>query len=88
MANLGKSVDVRLVGRIAGQCATIESGTQRFRLGMGDTIRGLDEGIKGMMQGEKRRLHVPSRLAYGLEGKSPNIPPNSNLVFEVELLRS
>jgi len=65
----------------------VESNTMAFRLGMGEVVQGLDEGIKGMFLGEKRRLHVPSRLGYGIEGKPPNIPPNANLVCEVELLK-
>ena len=58
-----------------------------FTLGQGGVIKGWDEGIVGMKVGGKRKLEVPSRLAYG--AKSPpgsTIPPNSDLYFEVELL--
>lgn len=41
---------------------------------------------KGMLQGERRRLLVPAKLGYGRAGAPPAIPPNANLVFEVELL--
>lgn len=49
-------------------------------------IRGLREGIPGMRAAGKRRIHIPWTLAYGEHGRDP-IPPRTDLVFEVELLR-
>jgi FKBP-type peptidyl-prolyl cis-trans isomerase FkpA len=60
-------------------------GPLRFWLGKGNVIKGWDEGVVGMRVGGKRQLHVPSRLGYGTRG-SGNIPPNADLVFDVELL--
>lgn len=57
-----------------------------FALGVGQVIKGWDEGVKDMVIGEKRRLVVPHQLAYGDRGIPGAIPANSNLVFEVELL--
>jgi FKBP-type peptidyl-prolyl cis-trans isomerase len=58
-----------------------------FKLGAGKVIKGWDRGVAGMKIGGLRKLTMPPDLAYGAGGFPPVIPPNSTLVFEVELLK-
>ncbi|KZT22596.1 hypothetical protein NEOLEDRAFT_1217656 [Neolentinus lepideus HHB14362 ss-1] len=55
-------------------------------LGVGQVIKGWDEGLVGMCEGEKRILTIPSNKAYGSRGFGSVIPPNSALVFETEMV--
>ena len=56
-----------------------------FTLGVGSVIKGWDLGVKGMKVGGKRKLTIPPELGYG-ERNTSVIPPNSTLLFEVDLL--
>ena len=49
-------------------------------------IRGWDEGFKGMQIGGKRTIQIPSEFGYGRRGAGNVIPPNADLIFDVELL--
>jgi len=55
-------------------------------IGVGQVIRGWDEGILGMRVGGKRTLNIPSDMGYGTSGAGVSIPPNADLTFEVELV--
>ncbi|MFY9327416.1 MAG: FKBP-type peptidyl-prolyl cis-trans isomerase [Georgfuchsia sp.] len=57
-----------------------------FGLGQRQVIAGWDEGVQGMKVGGTRKLTIPPELGYGTRGAGSDIPPNSILVFEVELL--
>lgn len=87
----GKKVTVNYIG-------TLEDGTKfdssydrkktfEFILGEGEVIKGWDMGLLGMKEGGKRKLTIPSDLGYGAQGSPPAIPPNTTLIFEVELLK-
>ncbi len=89
-AKAGKRVRVHYTG-------TLENGSKfdssldrkqpfQFQLGAGQVIAGWDQGIAGMKVGGKRRLTIPPAMGYGARGFPPVIPPNSVLIFEVELL--
>ena len=58
-----------------------------FRLGIGQVIKGWDEGIVGMRPDGTRKLFVPSAMAFGNIDQGILLPPNSDLVFEIDLLR-
>ncbi|MEU3407376.1 FKBP-type peptidyl-prolyl cis-trans isomerase [Streptomyces sp. NPDC006670] len=60
----------------------------KFALGSGKVIKGWDRGVRGMRVGGRREIIVPPRLGYGKQSPSPLIPPDSTLVFVVDLVDS
>ena len=58
-----------------------------FRVDRFAVIAGWDQTMETMKEGEKRLVVIPSELAYGTTGQRPSIPPDSALIFEIELLR-
>ncbi len=87
----GQVVVVNYVGRLTDgkkfDASADHGGTFSFTLGVGQVIRGWDEGVATMRVGGKRKLTVPPELGYGSQGAGDVIPPNATLVFEIELLR-
>lgn len=95
-ATSGRLVTVHYTGWLYSTTAAGNKGTQfdssrdrnqpySFPLGTGQVIRGWDQGVLGMRVGGVRTLMIPSSLAYGSSGRG-SIPPNSALVFDIELL--
>jgi FKBP-type peptidyl-prolyl cis-trans isomerase len=87
----GDTIVVHYTGWIRGG-KKIDSSHDRqepfmIQIGVGNVILGWDEGVPGMKVGGKRKLTIPSELAYGDKGAGNVIPPNAELIFEVELLR-
>ena len=58
----------------------------RFQLGVGQVISGWDQGVQGMKVGGRRRLEIPSEMAYGKRGAGGVIGPDEALIFVVDLL--
>jgi FKBP-type peptidyl-prolyl cis-trans isomerase FkpA len=91
-ASNGRSLNVAYTGwlydpaRAESKGTQFDSGTYGFTLGTGNAIQGWHLGLVGMRVGGRRRLIIPPELAYGSEGRSPSIPANASLVFDVELL--
>jgi FKBP-type peptidyl-prolyl cis-trans isomerase len=66
--------------------SSIGRGEFTFQIGVGQVIKGWDEGVMKMKVGDKGLLTIPPQLGYGSRGAGRVIPPNATLVFEVELL--
>jgi FKBP-type peptidyl-prolyl cis-trans isomerase len=90
VAKAGDSVQVHYTGWLT-EGKKFDSSVDRgspfvFKLGAGMVIKGWDEGVAGMKVGGKRQLHIPAELGYGARGAGDAIPPNAELIFDVELL--
>jgi len=84
-AKSGDMVSVHYTGKLIDG-TVFDSSVERndpitFTLGVGQVIKGWDDGIKGMCVGEKRKLKIPSDLGYGDGGSPPKIPGGSTLIF-------
>ncbi|MBM3459136.1 MAG: FKBP-type peptidyl-prolyl cis-trans isomerase [Armatimonadetes bacterium] len=92
-AKAGNTVEVHYTGWLQSDGAKFDSSLDRgepisFPLGQQQVIKGWDEGVAGMKEGEKRQLVIPAALGYGDSGRPPAIPGGATLVFEVELVKA
>lgn len=85
----GRKVQVYYEGRFKSNNKVFDKSNSgkgfEFVVGRGNVIRGWDVGVLGMKAGGKRRLICPPNMAYGKKGSPPAIPPNSTLVFDIEV---
>ena len=82
----GSNVVISYKGTLKSNGKSFDSSNSfSFEVCAGDVIKGMDQGVMGMTVGEKRRVTIPSSLGYGKRGSGPEIPPNSDLVFEFAL---
>jgi len=96
LAANGNTLTLNYTGWLYSSTAANFRGTQfdtsvgkqpfQFKLGVGSVIAGFDQGLVGMRVGGTRVLIIPSALGYGAAGVAGLIPPNSGLVFSVDLL--
>jgi FKBP-type peptidyl-prolyl cis-trans isomerase FkpA len=92
VAEAGEDVTIHYTGWLVSGGTKFDSSVDRklpftFKLGIGQVIKGLDQGVLGMKVGSKRKIKIPSASAYGSKGIGNVVPPNADLVFEVELLK-
>ena len=84
---MGQTVRVHYIGRFEnGKEFNNSYGGPPAEFRLGGVIEGWNEALQTMKVGGKRKIWVPSKLAYGPQGKPPSIPPNSNLEFDIELM--
>jgi hypothetical protein len=85
LAERGDTITVAYVGTLDDGYSFDKASSFTFQLGVGDVIKGWDEGCVGMQTGGKRKLVVPSELGYGKRGCKPDIQPNATLHFVVTM---
>jgi len=88
-AKKGDRVEMRYIGKLKNG-KVFDSNKKgkpfSFKLGVGQVIKGWDVGVVGMTPGGERRLTIPANLAYGKKGAPPDIPPNSDLIFDIKCI--
>ncbi len=89
-AQEGDTLQIRYTGTLLADGTEFDSNAGDgpalpVTLGQGGVIPGFEQGLEGAKQGEKRKITIPSDLGYGAQGQPPTIPPDADLVFEIEV---
>jgi len=85
----GDTITAHYTGALANNGVIFQSSHDFGRpatFGLNQVIKGWTVGVPGMKVGGTRRLIIPAAMAYGTSSPAPNIPPNSDLVFDIELI--
>ena len=88
----GDTVTMHYTGTLAANGKEFDSsrkpgrGPFQTQIGVGRVIQGWDQGVPQLSLGERAKLHIPSNEGYGSQGAAGVIPPNADLIFDVELL--
>lgn len=93
----GNKVWVKYIGKLAETGKVFEDGSDdpvKFTLGIGEVMKGWDEGVPYLGKGGKAVLYIPSELGYGKKGSKDyydetkyTVPPNADLIFEIEVVK-
>ncbi|KAI8914212.1 hypothetical protein EDD86DRAFT_244431 [Gorgonomyces haynaldii] len=84
MVKIGSQVSIHYIGTLKDK-TEFDRGDLDFLVGGGEVIKGFDQSVLGMVVGERRVCQIPSQLGYGKRGSPPEIPPNSDLIFDITL---
>ena len=87
----GDKLTMHYTGTLAADGTQFDSSRDRgkpfeFQIGVGQVIKGWDQGVIQMSVGQRAKLCIPSALGYGRRGAGGKIPPNADLIFDVELI--
>merc|ERR1719473_1538644 len=88
----GQKLTMHYTGVLAKDGKKFDSSRDRgqpftFQIGVGQVIQGWDRGVMKMSLGERAKLKIPANLGYGSRGAGGAIPPDADLIFDVELLK-
>lgn len=88
----GDTLTMHYTGTLAStgsqfDCSRTRNQPFKFTIGVGQVIEGWDEGVMALSLGQRAKLSIPSDMGYGERGAGADIPPNADLVFDVELLK-